>query len=435
LLEEQQVSTKTLIVDGESTLRALNWADYVTAYHRETSKEPALDMKDGLDYSLLTHGGTLENVLEVMNNEVKPGPDGKRVLLLYAHGLRHGLYMRVTDGSNSAVTAVLEGLMRTWSAMQEVMRLRDGKWPAPGETGQPVFTIDVPKAVAKFRELLTYLRQLIPKIAEQIPLSTPDASLPSRLPNPETVTNRAQADAWFDQWVSLMSTACLGLPMKPASDAPAGESVAEMALRRVCRLMQHLHWKKFDRVEIRGCNIGAYQENLDVLRQFFGAREVLAPKVTMFFGKIGINTEGPGFEGVERNMGGYRGEAFRTPVRKNNPKNNFPITPQLLKKNGWNIEKELLAGQRNRILTTATGEEVLLQLSELAPFVYKGRLEPRTDKTVADFFAEFYGPGFDLTYRTEVPVGGMWTPNDTAHGFPFVLPRENRYGDLIERSR
>jgi len=336
-------------------------------------------------------GETLEEVLDLM------AANPAKVALIYAHANAHGLIMRITASSNSAQSKYLRGISRVWKAMDEIIALRSGRESA---SGQREFFIDVPAAVALFRRLLVELRTL-------------DGELAGRLADPATVTDRAQADAWFDQWVELMAKACLG------------RGLGETDLRRVCRAMQKVRDARFERVEIRACNIGKDRENLNALKELFGAGSVVAPKVTMFFGKAAVNINpGGNLDQLARELGGFRGRQFTSPGKQKHPLNHIP-----------NGEPEVAAGRRNRIFPSQGPGDAILQVTEDRPFHFQCRLFATTNASLTRFVQASFKSNHTPSTTAPLPVGGMWTAKDsTVVKVPFLLPLETDYRDFLETS-
>jgi hypothetical protein len=376
------------------------WGDYINEYDRETSKTAGLDLS-GLGTPLEARDETLEQVLDLLAKQ-PPAGAGPKVALIYAHANPFGLIMRIADQANSAQSQFLRGISRAWKAVGEMIKLRSGDWSNPSK---PVFRIDLPGAKALFRDLLEALKKV-------------GSEYVSRLPDPATVNSRDGADAWFDQWMDLMGKACLG------------GGLGETELRRVCRAMQKVRDLKYDRVEVRACNLGKDKENLDALKEFFGVGQVVAPKVTMFFGKVAVNSDQPSFDLLTKHLGGYRGSAFTPPDMKA-----FALN-QMKDRTGKpiHVEPEMRGGRRNRIFSTSAGD-VILQMTETQPFKFKGRMWAESDAALTKFFDANYKAGYAYTPgRKDQPVGGMWLPHDPSTPLPFLLPREAAYRQYLESS-
>jgi hypothetical protein len=394
---------KTILVESHDE-KLREWGEYIKEYDRETSLTGALDLT-GLGTPLEARTETLEEVLDLLGQP--PAGPGPKVALIYAHANPFGLLMNITKGATadaySAQSQYLRGISRAWRATGEIGKLRSADWSNPSK---PVFLIDVPKAVALFRDLLGELKKV-------------GAGYATRLPDPATVSNRDQADAWFDQWMGLMANACLG------------DKLGEDDLRRVCRAMQKVRDAKYDRVEIRACNLGKVKDNLDALKEFLGVTQVVAPKVTMFFGKVHVHSDQPAFDVLTRHLGGFRGYQFTPPDLKG-----FSLNQQMKDKKGRpiHIEPEMRSGRRNRIFSTSAGD-VIFQQTETASFKFSGRMWAPSDAALTRFFDANYKAGYVFTSgRTSQPVGGMWCPHDASTPVPFVLPREPDYRKLLETS-
>src|SRR5262249_7270924 len=134
--------------------------------------------------------------------------------------------MQLTKDANSASSRYVRGVSRAWRAIGEIIRLRSSITIIDEVTGQPDFkpgteawrktpgrfVIDVAEAQSLFARLTADLRTA----------QGPGKDFDKRLLDPSTITNRDQADAWFDQWMGLMAKACLG------------GGLGESDLRRLC---------------------------------------------------------------------------------------------------------------------------------------------------------------------------------------------------------
>ena len=383
----------TIIVEiDEDKLK--EWTDYIAEYDHETSKTQPLDL-DGLGTPLVARDETLEQVLDLMGN-VAGG-----VALIYGHANPSGLIMRITANANSAQRKYLRGISRAWKAIDEIMKLRSARvFPlAPGKPDE--YLINVPAAVALFQDLIRRLRDL-------------DSSLAGRLADPTTVTNRDQADTWFDQWLDLMAKACL-----------AG-GLGEMDLRRVARAMQRVRERGFDRVEFRSCNIGKDKENLNALKEFFGVRTVVAPKVTTFYGRAGVNVDSRlPIATLAAQLGGFQGTQFSPPRQQPHPVGVVAIP---------GAEGAVATGKRNRIFPASGAPEVIMQETQTQPFHFRGRLFATTAAAVTRFLQTNYKPSKTFAQQRSLAVSGLWTAESTGAALPYVLPLEPAYRDFLEIS-
>jgi hypothetical protein len=267
-----------------------------------------------------------------------------------------------------------------------------------------VFHIDLPKAKTLFKRLLDELAKF-------------DGGFDKRLDNPDQLTNRDQADAWIDKWMDMMAKACL---------APG---LTQTDLRRVCRAMQKVRDARFERVEIRACNIGKDKENLNALKEFFGVGTVTAPKTTMFFGQATVNlpTNANPVDDLKplvQQLGGFRGTMFTPPGVKNHKLNQTP-----------GAEAAMATGHRNRIFPSTGAPDAILQVTEVSPFRFKNRVFSTTAARITRIVQANYKASATFTpSATGLPVGGMWTAGNTGTPLPFHLPLEPTYRDFLETS-
>jgi hypothetical protein len=217
--------------------------------------------------------------------------------------------------------------------------------------------------------------------------------------------------------------------MDAMAKACLGSSSTESDLRRVCRAMQKVRDARFERVEIRACNIGRDRENLNALKEFFGAGAVAAPITTMFFGNATVNLPqnanvvddlGP----LVQQLGGFRGATFTAPRALGHHLNQTA-----------GGEAAMTTGRRNRIFPDQGAADAILQVTEISPFRFRNRVVSTTAARVTRFVQANYKASANFTPTAAgLPVGGMWTPNDSATTLPFLLPLEPAYRDFIETS-
>ena len=77
-------------------------------------------------------------------------------------------------------------------------------------------------------------------------------------------TTREQAPALFQQWLQARARSL---------------DLSKERLLEIVKKRNQVADRAFERVEIRACNVGAFPEAMRVLREFFGARRLLAPQV------------------------------------------------------------------------------------------------------------------------------------------------------------
>jgi hypothetical protein len=390
---ERDMAATVILVESDQS-HITDWTNYVKKYRQEICKTPGQDLS-GLPDPEVASETTLEQVLDIM------GKASGGIAVIYAHAYEEGLLMRITNNAQSALAKNIRGVSRAWSALDEVIKLRSGDWSNPKK---PEFLIDVPKAKELFKRLLQYL-------------ATFDGGFEKRLGNPDQVTNRDEADAWIDKWMDMMAMACL---------APG---LTQDDLRRVCRKMQKVRDARFQRVEIRACNIGKDKENLNALKEFFGAGIVAAPKTTMFFGKATVNLPEnrdviDDLRPAVQQLGGFRGTTFTAPRGRRHHLNHTP-----------GGEPAMATGRRNRIFPSQNEPDAILQATEVSLFHYKNRVIATTATRVTRFVqANYKASATFIPTEDGLPVGGMWTPNSKDTTLPFLLPLEPAYRDFIVTS-
>lgn len=373
------MAVTTIIAESEQS-HLQNWKDYIAEYDQETSKTSSMDLS-GLGTPLVPADVTMESVLDLMAQAAGE-------VLLFAHGSSNGLIMRIAANSNSSEAKYLKGISRAWKAIDEIIAIR--KMP------------ENPPTIQKYRDLVQNLAKYLKEL---------DSGYGARLGNTNDVNSRASADKWFDQWMVLMAKACLG------------GGLGENDLRRVCRAMQGVRNKKLNRVEIRACNIGSNVATLAAYREFFGATKIVAPKVTMFFGKAPANVNpGGDMEALIKIMGGYRNNQFTAAT--SNKHNHNTVADG---------EPDVKTGKRNRVFPNSTAApDAIMQVTEVAPYTYKSRLWAPSNDAVTRFLGANYKSGKTFKTGAPIPVGGLWCPDHSTVKVPFVLPLESEYRDLLE---
>lgn len=384
------MAVTTILVESDTKKLSL-WKNYITTYDRETCKTTGDDLS-GLGTPQEATDETLEQVLDIL------GKASGGVALIYAHANAHGLIMRVTTNANSAQSNILFGISRAWRAVFQMIALRSGK---ENKDGKLEFFIDLPKA----KTLLTELKQF---------LDTLPGALGSKLSDPATLKGRADSDAWFDKWMDLMAEACLGGSNKQDD------------LRRVCRAMQKVRDLKYDRVEFRACNIGKDIANLNALKEFFGVKQVCAPRVTMFFGEAGVNPNAQkDINQGAKDVGGFRGAKFTPAVKSGHALNKIT-----------GGEAAMSSGRRNRIFESGGNVQVIMQVTETAPFEFSSRIFTVDASTLTTFLQAHYSPKAVFKAGSKrVAIGGVWCVSDPKAALPYLMPLEADYRNFLEISK
>lgn len=362
------------ILASDDTDDRTKWRMYVTEFDRETSKTPQLDLvglgipKEASDY-------TLEQVLGLMYQNPPAAEGPGRIALIFTHCNPTGFIMRFTENARSAETKWLRAASRAWQSGDEIIALRKDM-KQPGSDFH-----------ALYKRLLDYLTKLDPLRA-------------AKLPPINKVVDRKDADHWYDSWWDLMAKAILD-----------GDRFTESDLRRICWTMQQVRNQKYDRVEIRACNLGTDTENLNALAEFFGAKVVLAPKTTMFFGDLTINLPTP------------LPPPKNPHVRGNTPEQDFQP-----------LKAKLARDPHNRVIKVG-GSEVVMKVEERSAFKYNTGLWAVSRAVVDAFFKTFYKSSYVFTRQVSaVPVGGLDTASSSTTPSKFVLPLESEYRTMIVSS-
>lgn len=200
----------------------------------EPSIDPKEDMEVFFDDKLdMIRQITLEKVMERMVALV-----GEKVVLIVSHGTKGGFFMPIVAGSEKAVALNLESLTKVWEAHKVAARLR-----------------------------------LLAKIFGKRDQYRRWQELLRTLPGGENAVvapgQSEQADKIYTKW----ETAEL-----------RKYKISLDKLRDVMVLRDRLADKKFERIEIRACNMGASTSELEFIRVFLGAKKIIAPNQDTFFG-------------------------------------------------------------------------------------------------------------------------------------------------------
>jgi hypothetical protein len=159
----------------------------------------------------------------------------------------------------------------------------------------------------------------------------------------------------------------------------------------------------FQRVEIRGCNLGAFPDAMSALREFFGAQVLLAPRVIALCGSLRVQIlEDPiQYQGWIQSLGGA-GAA------------------------GAFAEMETANGR-------CFGEAFCLRIQETTPESYRFELEAVAlgEQAVQSWVEDYIMPGSTFPGSGALKVAALWTLGHSGHPQPYVLPGEEAYRGLI----
>jgi hypothetical protein len=161
--------------------------------------------------------------------------------------------------------------------------------------------------------------------------------------------------------------------------------------------------RRFQRIEVRACNLGAFPEAMQALAEFFGAERLLAPLVTTLCGRLRVHLledpsqyrewiqsrgafgTGGAFEEMEGASGRTFGEAFRLRIQESSPDSNT-----------FELEAAALSEEAVR-------------------------------KWVEDYI--MHGSGY--TGHGTLQIAALWTFGRPGLPQPYVLPGESEYRSLI----
>jgi hypothetical protein len=175
---------------------------------------------------------------------------------------------------------------------------------------------------------------------------------------------------------------------------------------------------KFARIEVRACNIGLNKRYLGIFREFFGTKQVVAPKAVQFNATYNVDIT-PGFSPAgfaSKTQAAIQGHQ---PVRENAQSGQVSLT------------SADIPPTRSFDVDTAPGDDVYLRqwLVQVHPHVFSGWLVARDQKFVREFLQQKVAT--DTTrYKDGEPVvvEGMWLIADD--NTPFQGP-PNTSGDPL----
>jgi hypothetical protein len=169
---------------------------------------------------------------------------------------------------------------------------------------------------------------------------------------------------------------------------------------------------KFARIEVRACNIGKNPPYMKVLREFLGARELVAPKVVHFGATFTVDVDAnfstAGFDRETRGVIGARGhQPQRVDAQGTEVSIPFPGIPPT----------------RSFDVNSAPGDDVFMRqwLVRVHPHVFEGWMAAKNVSFVRDFIKQkIFVDDKRYKDRAPLPLEGMWLVEDD--NTPFTIP-------------
>jgi hypothetical protein len=169
---------------------------------------------------------------------------------------------------------------------------------------------------------------------------------------------------------------------------------------------------RFARIEVRACNIGKNPPYMKVLREFLGAREVVAPRVVHFGATytvdINANFSAAGFD---RETQGVIGAKGHQPERVDAQGAQIPIPfPDIPPTRSFDVN-------------SAPGDDVFIRqwLINVHPHVFEGWMAAKAASFVRDFIKKkIFADDKRYQDRAPLPIEGMWLVEDD--NTPFTIP-------------
>ncbi|MEX2300975.1 MAG: hypothetical protein WD733_08575 [Bryobacterales bacterium] len=170
-------------------------------------------------------------LLAVMDRMIAAAREGEDEALIVAHGEERGFLMPVATGGVSAMDDALQVIMDAEEPLDEAAAI----------AARPV--------AERVQAWTDFINELEPGTIVG------------------TITER-EAVTWFGRWKT-------GQAGRLRLQAPALENLVSR--------MKRVRSARFQRIEIRACNIGANQGAIDKLKEFFGTASLFAPNVGTFY--------------------------------------------------------------------------------------------------------------------------------------------------------
>lgn len=210
---------------------ASGWPEALSHY-RMFPYEPSVtrDLDCHIEQIVPLEGINLEKVLDEMN---KAGDDDEAEILIVSHGT-------VAEDSTGGLTMPLATGCGVDAMRDEVRAVTEAAIAVQESASHPL-------GWARFIE--------DPQVRRQV----------------QTSATPEQGPGLLQQW----------LQARADSLKMSKERLLELTAKR-----NEVTGHRFQRVEIRACNLGAFQEAMEALLEFFGASRLLAPRVTMLCGRL-----------------------------------------------------------------------------------------------------------------------------------------------------
>jgi hypothetical protein len=156
-------------------------------------------------------------------------------------------------------------------------------------------------------------------------------------------------------------------------------------------------------VEIRGCNLGAFPDAMSALREFFGARSLLASQVITLYGNLRVQ--------ILEDLNQYQ---------------------EWIQARGGAGPADAFAEMDNAN-GRCFGEAFCLRILEASPDSYRFELEAAalSELAVQSWIGDYIMPGSTFSGRSALKVAALWTVGRSGHPQPYVLPGEEAYRGLI----
>jgi hypothetical protein len=199
---------------------------------------------------------------------------------------------------------------------------------------------------------------------------------------------REQGPALFQQW----------LQARARSLDLSKERLLEIVAKR-----NRVAARAFQRVEIRGCHLGAFPDAMSALREFFGARSLLASQVVTLYGNLRVQ--------ILEDLNQYQ---------------------EWIQARGGAGPADAFAEMDNAN-GRCFGEAFCLRIQEASPESYRFELEAAalSELAVQSWVEGCIMPGAAFLGSGALQVAALWTVGRSGHPQPYVLPGEEAYRGLI----
>jgi hypothetical protein len=388
-------SIRVIVHSGEHGLaEAVN---YYATFPSEPSPAGDLDLAQAIVTPV--KDATLDAVLDEMGKA-----SSGSIVLIVCHAYEEGLFMPVAKGSRlSAGKAAIARLLDVSGAERKAKVIRA-----------------MPSATAK--EIKAKIDAWI-KLADEMAAGTIAGEV-----------SLVEIEKLYQDWLEEVAKNELFL---------MGGSPRAVLLQLVAK-MEKVQALKLDRVELRACDIGKFDQSMKKLKQLFGCNKLLAPDVGTFYLK-GVPIDKPkAFD--QRYISEHRVGDFRPPGPLGSTINDpSDFILNVIRKNPstrifWDFVYGHIPAQNPHpapykydfgTYTTKMKTVLAMLVEQVKPYYYRGSAATWHESAIhgpewadARTFVDDYIMRQSQYKQGRLNFAGFWTPDDSE---PWLLPRDEEY--------